>query len=353
MYTVLNIDAYGYFPMFIGSFIILFLLFILKNNIFHNVIVLLFYFISFIIGVFYNQPLFPEEKTVFGTFWKPTIAELVVNTSTFITIASLLIRTEFKVHSFFITILSLLSILLYTSDLIYVLFCDLLGIYIAVILYFVIIKIFNIKLYLYCIVYLVFVIFCGVKSTDINWNFINKDLRPAFLIYLDWKQLMPEDYYICNNIEDSEQRFRQIYEVINKPTSDITLIFLEDSTAAYSFKRSSIGVTWDGDYVYTDSKVGRLKLQKHDSLLVGDIKYKLANVYFAIKVNNNNELIAMGSFRELSFSVLCAFQKFLDKEIFDLTDYKISLYNNENVFKIGIRYYTSDEYKLYLDKSFL
>jgi hypothetical protein len=43
----------------------------------------------------------------------------------------------------------------------------------------------------------------------------------------------------------------------------------------------------------------------------------------------------------------------LSDEISDLTNQKIALYNNEKDFKIGIQYFENDEYKLYLDKSFL
>jgi len=60
-----------------------------------------------------------------------------------------------------------------------------------------------------------------------------------------------------------------------------------------------------------------------------------------------------GAFENFSLGLLFALQKYFKQEISNLTNCKISLYNNKSNFKLGIQYFENDEYKLYLDKSFL
>lgn len=201
---------------------------------------------------------------------------------------------------------------------------------------------------------------------QITWKSLKKDYRSSEIVYLYWKHLTPDDYYLCTSIEDTEERFCQICEVLSKQ-SDSTIIFLEDPIAAFSFKRCTVRVSWDYDCISHSGAVWCIK--KHDTLLVGNIYYyepindvifkpdeiiyKPVEDVFECHISDSVNVTINGAFENLSLGLLFTLQNYLKQEIPDLTNRKISLYNNSNIFKLGIQYYKNDEYQLYLEESFL
>ncbi len=352
MYTILSLEHYGFFPTIVGMLFIIFFLLVFRNNWKYNIIVICGYIFVCAIGSRISGGIY--DTSILSI---PSLPELIYNTSTWLTIYLFLCRTRFGHFIWFhFSFLSFLvgSIIFLIFGLEPLLF-DALGIFITIIIF----KYLKEKnktqasIFLFSGVALILIV--GISITQIDWKFLKKDFRASYLVHLYWKHLTPEDYYVCNNIDDTEMRFQQILDVLKKPSgTDTTIIFLEDSIAAFSFIRSTIRESWDGDGIsYSSFEVGSIQINKHDSLLVGDIQYPPADVFFSIQDNGNSEIIVEGNFEKMSFSIFSSLQQYL-KQIFpDLSNHKISLYNRNNEFKLGIQYFENDEYMLYLDNSFL
>lgn len=348
MYTILGLNDYAFFPSIIGWIIIFVIFIFFKKNCKYNTIVTCGYVLLYVICIYCIDPSFCHYKN--GDFVAtPTYAELMVNTLTWLTVCGLLLRTEQRSLGRLYFILIALSVLGYFIGL-YRVFFDVIGTCFTVLLFRNIIQ-YKGKSYVFLFFLLLIACIIGYGSTIISWSFIKKDFRPNYLTYCNHKHLLPMDYYICNSIEDTEERFELICEKTKESNSSIT--FLEDTMAAFSFKGSNVNISWDGDMVSWTNNVGSFTITKKDSLWVGDIIYPPADVVFSFQGNDNNAIIVEGNFEKMKFGVFCAFQQYLKQEIPDLTNQRISLYNNKNEFKLGIQYFENDEYCLYLDDSFL
>ncbi|MBP5368378.1 MAG: hypothetical protein J6Z01_08010 [Bacteroidales bacterium] len=361
MYTILSLSTYGYFPTILGVCLIIFFSVIFRENWKYNTIVVCGYLILWSINLKYSG------GYDIDSFSGPTLTELISNTLTWLTVYLLLIDNTFiplgLLHVFFISFLSSSFVFgLFGFD---CLLYDVFGVFFLIIMFVYFKKKSKKQAYIFLFSYLTlaFMIFCLVPQ--ITWECLKKDYRSSEIVYLYWKHLTPDDYYLCTSIEDTEERFRQIYEVIRKP-SDSTINFLEDPIAAFSFNRSSVRVSWDYDGVSHSGAVWCMK--KHDSLLVGNIYYykpydvvfkpdeiiyKPVEEVFKYHISDSVNVAVNGAFENLSLGLLYALQQYLHQEITDLTNRRISLYNNKNEFKLGIQYFENDEYYLYLEDSFL
>ena len=362
MYTLLSLESYGYFPAILGVCILIFFSILFRKNWKYNTIIICGYIILWTIN-FKNIGGYNVEYVLSI----PTGTELISNTLTWLTIYLLLRKTQLRQLHILIPFIPFLffSLLLGLFGLDCLVF-DVFGVYFIIIM-FVYFKGKSKKYaFIFLFSYLTFVFVIACILPQITWECIKKDYRSSEIVYIYWKHLSPDDFYLCTNIEDTEQRFRQIYEVIRKP-SDSTINFLEDPIGAFSFKRSSVKGSWDYDGVSYSGAIWCIK--KHDTLLVGNIYYykPICDVIFKpdeviykpvldvfnCYISDNMNIIVNGKFENLSLGLLFALQRYLKQEIPDLTNHKISLYNRNNEFKLGIQYYKNDEYQLYLEESFL
>ena len=363
MYTLLSLNAYGYFPTIFGVCIIIFFSILFRENWKFNTIILCGYLILWFINFKYSG-----GYDIDAMLSNPTSTELISNTLTWLTIYLLLRCTIFRHYDWFhITFITFLLLSLFCG--LFGLDCllyDVFGVFFIIIMFVYFKKKSKKHAFIFIFSYLTLLFVISCMLPQITWKSLKKDYRSSEIVYLYWKHLTPDDYYLCTNIEDTELRFRQIYEVLRVKSTDSTIIFLEDPEAAFSFKRGTVRVSWDYDCV---SYYGaRWYLNKRDTLLVGNIDYYKPNdvifkpdeiIYkpvsdvFNYYTPDNMDIIVNGKFDNLSLGLLFALQKYLKQEIPDLTNHKISLYNRNNEFKLGIQYFENDEYMLCLDKSFL
>ena len=361
MYTLLSLESYGYFPTILGVCILIFFSILFRKNWRYNTIIISGYIILWTIN-FKNIGGYNIEYVLSI----PTGTELISNTLTWLTIYLLLRKIQISqlyIISFIPFLILALFLGLFGLD---CLVFDVFGIYFTIIMFVYFKGKSNKQAFIFLFSYLTLLFVISCMLPQITWKFIKKDYRSSEIVYLYWKHITPDDYYLCTNIEDTELRFRQIYEVIRKP-SDSTINFLEDPIGAFSFKRSSVKGSWDYDGVSYSGAMWCIK--KHDSLLVGDIYYykpicdeifkpdeviyKPTEEVFKCHISDSVNVTINGAFENLSLGLLFALQKFLKQEISYLTNRKISLYNKNHIFKLGIQYFDNDEYQLYLDESFL
>ena len=167
-----------------------------------------------------------------------------------------------------------------------------------------------------------------------------------------WEERDPQDV-VCelHNTIDTEKRFAKIIDFVKKCKGNIHFQFIEDTLAAFNFYRSTYII--HDDSIFPHDAYPKLIINYHNSRFKDCFEYHCDSTSFNIVSTDDNLINVEGDFDDLTLKRFCALQKYLNQDFSNLSNYKISLYNRDNEFKLGIRYYENDEYMLYLDESFL
>jgi len=182
------------------------------------------------------------------------------------------------------------------------------------------------------------------------------DLRSNNVMYL--KTIYESDslinyIYELHNINDTEERLKKLIKVFDENSQNGRYYFLEDTTAALSFCRNYIDNIWNENSYDKAKYYSVLSVNYENNFFCGNFDCRCDSISFQIVSSNRNLIIIKGDFEDLTLKRFGAFQKYLNEEFLDLTNHKISLLNRNNEFKLGIQYFESDKYKLYLNKTFL
>lgn len=347
MYTVLSLFNYGFYPTIIGLINMVIVYCFFKRNLKYNSLIVVTYFLLCIVGVYYIAPPLYEDIIADGFLPAPSSAEFIVNLLTWLALGFMLLKTDLRLHAIIFICLSVYSILAYYTLIFYSLLYDAWIIYYMVVSALFLRKMSKKMSTTFLFFYLILLLIMGIGSVYLNWEFTKKDYRPSFVTY--YYHHNETSYFSFNNIEDSESRFYQVYDLLcNHKNGDLLYIFTEDTLSAFSLKRTTIETSYDGDLIQWSDKVGTLTIRQCDSLLIGGIEYKPSNIDFFIKTTDNDTVVINGSFTELSFGVLSSLQNFLKQEFSFLSNKTIILKNRMDVFKIALRYFSDDKYQICL-----
>ena len=162
----------------------------------------------------------------------------------------------------------------------------------------------------------------------------------------------PQDV-VCelHNTIDKEKRFIKIIDFVKNSKKNVNYKFIEDTLAALNFYRSTYIIHEDS--IFPRDAYPKLTINYHNSRFKDNFEYRTEATSFQIESSDKGCVQIKGDFTDLTLKRFCALQQYLKQEIPDLTNLRISLYNNSNDFKLGIQYFENDEYCLYFDDSFL
>lgn len=146
-----------------------------------------------------------------------------------------------------------------------------------------------------------------------SWENIIPDLRHNKVIHI--KTEGTTYYYELRNVEDCEKKTKMIFNIIDFE-KDGKYVFLEDKTAAYSFKRTSIRMPalFDNNKFSFDEKlITPFVIQISNGFIVNDFKYKSSgNIDLFEIVEQKADTIIINTKTDLTLktiSDLCAFIK--------------------------------------------
>ena len=192
-----------------------------------------------------------------------------------------------------------------------------------------------------------------VKGT---FSIFPRDMRANEIVCIQnsalWEDRNPQEV-VCelHNTIDTEKRFIKIIDFIKNGNENVNYMFIEDTFAALNFYRTTY--ISNDDYIIPRDAYPKLTINYRNNRLKDNFEYPCDSTNFKIVSSYNNLIYIEGDFEDLTLKRFCAFQKFLSDGLSDLTNRKISLYNKNDIFKLGIQYFEHDEYQLYLDESFL
>jgi len=107
-----------------------------------------------------------------------------------------------------------------------------------------------------------------------NWEGIIPDFRQNKVVHI--KTEGNTYYYELRNVEDNEKRTKLIFDAIDYDT-DGTYIFLEDISAAYSFKRTSMHMPFlfdNNKFSFDEQYIKPFVIQINNGFIINDFKYK-------------------------------------------------------------------------------
>ncbi len=207
----------------------------------------------------------------------------------------------------------------------------------------------------FCPILSLFIIILWFPMVKSPFPKLSCDLRGNEIVCIfnsaKWEYSNPQDV-VCelHNTIDTEKRFIKIIDFIKNGRENVNYKFIEDTLAAFNFYRSTYII--HNDSIFPRNAYPNLTIKYHNGRFKDCFEYRCDSTNFKI-VSSNNLIDIEGDFDDLTLKRFCAFQKFLNNEISDLSNRKISLYNKNNIFKLGIQYYENDEYQLYWGESFL
>lgn len=168
----------------------------------------------------------------------------------------------------------------------------------------------------------------------------------------EWEYRNPQNV-VCelHNTIDTEKRFIKIIDFVKNCKGNIQFEFIEDTLAAFNFYRSTYII--HDDSIFPHDAYPKLTINYRNNRFKDCFEYRCDTASFQITSLDKEHIIVRGVFDDLTLKRFCAFQQYLKQEFPNISNHKISLYNSNNDFKLGIQYFENDEYMLYLDNSFL
>lgn len=190
--------------------------------------------------------------------------------STFLYLTIVYVLLLFKERKIPLFIITLVSIPLQFHPLLYIISYEFIGIssfFIAL---------FKIKENhdLFVVAYSVASVIILIIVHNCNWEGFIPDFRQNKVVHVKTEGNIY--YYELRNVEDNEKRTKLIFDAVDYDT-DGTYIFLEDISAAYSFKRTSIHMPalFDNNKFSFDEKyIKPFVIQINNGFIVNDFKYK-------------------------------------------------------------------------------
>lgn len=166
-----------------------------------------------------------------------------------------------------------------------------------------------------------------------SWENIIPDLRHNKVIHV--KTEKSTYYYELRNVEDNEKRAKKILNVVDFK-KDGRYIFLEDRTAAYSFKRTTIHMPalFDSNkFSYDETHVRSFIIQVHNGFIINNFECRTPDISsFETVEQKGNDTILVYTQKELSLKTISEFLFFIKEQKISCQQKYVLISNNNKLF---------------------